>query len=97
MYCFLHDSPRFAYMHTCIQTYINTYTQLMTGNYEWAGDIVGLEKNPEVVKDLTEMCEYLVKVLTTMSDSPYKRHVMDRTNYKLSVRVLCVRVSYSCT
>ncbi len=79
-------------------TYIRIHKlQLLTGDHEWAGGIVGLEKNHEVVKDLTDMCDYLVKVLNTMNDSPYKRHVMERTNYKLSVSTCArVRVCYVC-
>lgn len=59
--------------------------QLLSGDHPWADNIVGIEPNPEVIEDMTEMCEYLVKVLNTMNDSEYKRAVMQRTEWKLKV------------
>ena len=39
---------------------------LQSGEGEWAGGIVGLERNYEVVEELTAECEYLMQVLKTM-------------------------------
>ena len=39
---------------------------LLSGEGDWAGGIVGLERNYEVVEDLTTECEYLVEVLKIM-------------------------------
>mmetsp|Transcript_14220 Transcript_14220/g.34785 ORF Transcript_14220/g.34785 Transcript_14220/m.34785 type:complete len:170 (-) Transcript_14220:220-729(-) len=58
---------------------------LLSGNHPWAGNLVGLEPNPEVIEDLTEMLEYTIKVLNSMNDSEYKRQVMQRTEFKLKV------------
>jgi len=39
---------------------------LMSGEGNWAGGIVGLERNYEVVEELITECEYLMEVLKTM-------------------------------
>merc|ERR1740117_1084059 len=41
---------------------------LLSGEGDWAGGIVGLERNYEVVEELTAECEYLKKVVETMPD-----------------------------
>lgn len=51
----------------------------MSGEGEWAGGIVGLERNYNVVEELTAECEYLVEVLKTMDASAYKDAVMAKT------------------
>jgi hypothetical protein len=58
---------------------------MLTGEGEWAGGIVGLERNPDVVKDLTALCEYALEVLKTMPESAYRTDVEKRTNLKLKV------------
>ena len=59
---------------------------MLTGDGDWAGGIVGLERNPDVVKDLTSLCEYMLEVLKTMPESDYRSSVEKRTNFKLKVR-----------
>jgi len=58
---------------------------LQSGDGDWAGGIVGLERNYEVVEDLTKECEYLLEVLKTMDASVYKSAVMAKTEFKLKV------------
>jgi len=58
---------------------------LLSGEGEWAGGIVGLERNYDVVEELTAECEYLVEVLKTMDASAYKDAVMAKTEHKLGV------------
>ena len=58
---------------------------LMSGEGDWAGGIVGLERNYEVLEDLTAECEYMMEVLKTMPASAYKDAVMAKTEFKLSV------------
>jgi hypothetical protein len=58
---------------------------MLTGEGDWAGGIVGLERNPEVVKDLTGLCDYVLEVLKTMPESQYRSDVEKRTNFKLKV------------
>ena len=58
---------------------------MMTGEGDWAGGMVGLERNPDVVKDLTAICEYALEVLKTMPESHYRSDVEKRTNLKLQV------------
>ena len=57
----------------------------MSGEGDWAGGIVGLERNYEVLEDLTAECEYMMEVLKTMPASAYKDAVMAKTEFKLSV------------
>ena len=59
--------------------------QMLTGEGDWAGGIVGLERNPDVVKDLTALCEYALEVLKTMPESAYRSDIEKRTNFKLKV------------
>jgi hypothetical protein len=59
--------------------------QLLTGEGDWAGGLVGLERNPEVVKDLTALSEYTLEVLKTMPESAYRTEIEKRTNFKLKV------------
>ena len=61
---------------------------LLSGEGEWAGGIVGLERNYDVVEELTTECEYLVEVLKTMDASPYKDAVLAKTEVSL---VFCSR------
>jgi hypothetical protein len=58
---------------------------MLTGEGDWAGGLVGLERNPEVVKDLTALCEYALEVFKTMPESQYRSDVEKRTNFKLKV------------
>lgn len=58
---------------------------LQSGEGEWAGGIVGLERNYEVVEELTAECEYLMEVLKSMEASAYKDAAMAKTEHKLSV------------
>ncbi|EKX39979.1 hypothetical protein GUITHDRAFT_154274 [Guillardia theta CCMP2712] len=58
---------------------------MLSGDGDWAGGLVGLEKNPDVVQDLTKLCKYLLKVLEEMPDSAFKESNLQRTKWKLSV------------
>jgi len=65
---------------------------LQSGEGEWAGGIVGLERNYEVVEELTAECEYLMEVLKSMeARCSLRAHVSEfvRTG---RVRVLSVAV-----
>jgi len=50
---------------------------LMSGDGDWAGGIVGLERNYEVVEELITECEYLMEVLKTM---PARWYTWERIN-----------------
>lgn len=58
---------------------------LMSGEGDWAGGIVGLERNYQVVEELTAECEYLLQVLNSMPASAYKDAMLAKTEHKLGV------------
>ena len=53
----------------------------MSGEGDWAGGIVGLERNYQVVEELTAECEYL----NSMPASAYKDAMLAKTEHKLGV------------
>ena len=65
---------------------------LQSGEGEWAGGIVGLERNYEVVEELTAECEYLMEVLKSMeARCSLRAHVSEFVRAG-RVRVLSVAV-----
>ena len=63
---------------------------MQSGEGEWAGGLVGLERNYEVVEELTAECEYLMQVLKTM-DARCARSMCVRASLSS-----CARIERAC-